>query len=109
MPVITFVNYLKTISYIYEFDEETAEYCYASEDVSKIWCYPMPNYIGSAAASMTWGRIYFSAQFTYNWFYFRSNDAFNEKHLDIPEYLDDLHFQGSFHDWILKGLLVYKF
>ena len=104
MPVITVFNYLKTITYEYNENGQ-----YSSESVSRVLCYPMPNFIGGAAVSLTLGRIYFSTQFTYNWFYFRSNDAFNEKHLDIPEYLDDLHFQGSFHNWILKGLLVYKF
>ena len=104
MPVITLVNYLKTTSY--EYDDEGN---YSGEKVSKIWCYPMPNYIGSAALSLTFGRIYFSAQFTYNWFYFRSNDAFVIKKMDLPDYVDDLTFQGSFRDWTVKGLLVYRF
>jgi len=103
IPVITFCNYLKTVSYQYE------EGLYNGEKVSKIWCHPMPNYIGSAAASITLGRFYFSTQFTYNWFYFRSNVAFNANQLDIPDYVDDLNIKGSFHDWMLKGLLVYKF
>lgn len=104
MPVITLVNYLKTTSF--EYDEEGN---YSGEKVSKIWCYPMPNYLGSAAFSMTFGRIYFSAQFTYNWFYFRSNDAFVVKKMDLPDYVNDLTFQGSFNDWMAKGLLVYRF
>ena len=103
IPVITFCNYLKTVSYQYE------EGQYNGEKVSKIWCHPMPNYIGSAAASITLGRFYFSTQFTYNWFYFRSNVAFNANQLDIPDYVDDLTIKGSFHDWMLKGLLVYRF
>ena len=45
MPVITFVNFLKTVSHQYVISEET--------HVSKIWCYPTPNFIGSAAASLT--------------------------------------------------------
>ena len=103
MPMITVFNYLKTNTYQYDEDGQ-----YSGEKVSKVLCYPMPNYIGSAAACLILGRVYLSAQFTYNWFYFRSNDAFNEKHLDIPEYLDDLSYRGAFHDWMLKGLLVYK-
>ncbi len=104
MPVITMINYLKTTSY--EYDEEGK---YSGEKVSKIWCYPMPNYIGSAAFSMTFGRIYFSMQFTYNYFYFRSNDAFVVKKLELPDYVNDLTFQGFFNDWTAKGLLVYRF
>lgn len=109
MPVITFVNYLKTISYTYEYDEEAEEYYHAGDEVTKIWCYPMPNYIGSAAASMTFGRIFFSAQFTYNYFYFRSNNAFSSTQIDIPNYVNDLKIKGSFHDWLLKGMVVYRF
>lgn len=104
MPVITLVNYLTTTSY--EYDDEGN---YSGEKISKIWCYPMPNYIGSAAISLTFGRIYFSTQYTYNWFYFRSNDAFVIKKMDLPDYVDDLTFQGSFRDWTVKGLLVYRF
>ena len=69
----------------------------------------MPNYIGSAAVSLTLGRIYISTQFTYNHFYFHSNIAFNGNHIEIPDYVDDLSFSGSFHDWTLKGLVVYSF
>lgn len=104
MPVITMVNYLKTTSYEYDEDGNCT-----GEKVSNIWCYPMPNYIGSAAISLTLGRIYFSTQFTYNWFYFRSSDAFNAKKLDLPDYVDDLSYSGSFRDWMVKGLLVYRF
>ena len=104
MPVITLVNYLKTT--LYEYDGEGD---YSGEKNSRIWCYPMPNYLGSAAFSMTFGRIYFSAQFTYNWFYFRSNDAFVINKLDLPDYVDDLNYQGSIRDWTAKGLLVYRF
>lgn len=109
MPVITFVNYLRTTSYEYGFDEETGEIHNTGEKESKIWCYPVPNYIGSAAISLTMGRIYFSTQFTYNRFYFRSRDAFDASQMDIPDYVDDLSFRGIFHDWMLKGLLVYRF
>jgi hypothetical protein len=109
MPVITFFNYLKTTSYEYGFDEETGEIYNAGEKVSKIWCYPMPNYIGSAAIGFTFNRFFFSTQFTYNRFYFRSRDAFDASQMDIPDYVDDLNFRGTFHDWMLKGLLVYRF
>ena len=98
MPVITLFNYLKTTSY-----ENLGE------KVSKIMCYPVPNYIGSAAVSLTVGRVYFSTQFTYNRFFFRSRDAFNNSQLEIPEYLTDLDYRGIFHDWMLKGLVAYRF
>ena len=58
----------------------------------------MPNYIGSAAASLTWNR-----------FYFRSSDAVDVNQLNLPDYVDDISFRGIFHDWMLKGLLVYRF
>ena len=104
LPVITMVNYLKTISY--EFDETGQQ---TGEKVSRIWCYPMPNYIGNAAISLTMGRIYFSTQFTYNYFYFRSNDALDASKMDLPDYVYDIVFRGAFHDWTVKGLLVYRF
>ena len=104
MPMLTLFNYLKTTAYKYDEDGK-----YSGEKVSKVLCYPMPNYIGSAAASLTIGRFYFSTQFTYNRFYFRSRDAFDASQMDIPEYVDDLSFRGVFHDWMLKGLLVYRF
>ena len=109
MPVITLVNYLKTTSYEYGSDEETNEVYSTGEKISKIWCYPMPNYIGSAAFSLTMWRFFFSTQFTYNRFYFRSRDAFNASQMDLPNYVDDLSFRGTFHDWMLKGILVYRF
>lgn len=104
MPMLTLFNYLKTTAY--EYDEEGR---YSGEKVSKLLCYPMPNYIGSAAASLTMGRFYFSTQFTYNRFYFRSRDAFDASQMNITEILDDLSFRGTFHDWMLKGILVYRF
>ena len=109
MPVITLCNYLKTTSYEYGFDEEMEDINHTGEKVSKIWCYPMPNYIGSAAIGFTFNRFFFSTQFTYNRFYFRSRDAFNASQMNIPGYVDDLSFRGVFHDWMLKGLLVYRF
>ncbi len=103
MPVITLFNYLKTTSY--EYDEDMN----LGEKTSKVMCYPMPNYIGSAAVSLTMGRVYFSTQFTYNRFFFRSRDAINNSQLEIPDNLTDLDYRGIFHDWMLKGLLVYRF
>ena len=104
MPMLTFVNYLKTTSYEYD---ESWQHC--GEEVSKIWCYPMPNFIGSAAVSLTLGRIYISTQFTYNRFFFRSRDAFNTSQMQFSEYLENFDFRGTFHDWTLKGLLVYRY
>lgn len=104
MPVLTALNYLKTT--IYEMDEEGNA---TDEMVSKIWCYPTPNFIASAAASLTFGRFYFSTQFMYNRSYFRSRDAFNKSQTNLQYDLDDLNFRGIFHDWTLKGLLVYRF
>jgi hypothetical protein len=104
LPVITFFNYLKTTAY--EFDEEGNN---IGQNVSKIYCYPMPNFIGSASLSMTLDRFFISTQFVYNWFYFRSTDAYNASKLQIPDGVDDIVFRGSFHDWTLKVLFVYKF
>lgn len=104
MPVITLANYLETTSYTYDVEGH-----HTGDRVSKVWCYPMPNYIGSAAASLTWNRFFFSTQFTYNRFYFRSSDAVDVNQLNLPDYVDDISFRGVFHDWMLKGLLVYRF
>ena len=109
MPVITLANYLKTTSYEYGYDEVTNEIYNTGEKVSKIWCYPMPNYIGSAAVGLTMWRFFFSTQFTYNRFYFRSRDAFDVSQFDFPDYVDDISFRGTFHDWMLKGILIYRF
>ena len=109
MPVITLVNYLKTTSYEYGYDEVTSDVYNTGEKVSKIWCYPMPNYIGSAAVGLTMWRFFFSTQFTYNRFYFRSRDAFDVSQFDFPDYVDDINFRGTFHDWMLKGILIYRF
>lgn len=105
LPVITLGNYLKTITYTY--DEESN---HTGEKVYKVWCHPVPNYIGSVAASLTWNQFYFTTQFTYNRFFFRSRDAFNTTQFDLSEYdLHDVGFHGTFHDWTLKGLFVYRF
>lgn len=104
MPMLTLFNYLKTTSY--EYDDNGK---YTGEVVTKVLCYPVPNYIGSAAVGFTFNRWFFTAQFTYNRFYFRSRDAFNSSIVNTYEYLDDLGFRGIFHDWMLKGMLVYRF
>lgn len=104
MPVLTLVNRMRTS--MYEWDEEGHP---TNEKINRIWCYPVPNYIGSAAVSLTMWRFYFSTQFTYNRFYFHSSHAFDTSQMDIPDYVDDLNFKGTFHDWMLKGMLVYRF
>lgn len=104
MPMLTVFNYLKTTTY--EYDEDGN---YSSKRVSKVLCYPVPNYIGSVAVSLTFNRFYFSTQFTYNRFYFRSRDALNANQTYTQYDLDDLDFRGTFHDWMLKGMLVYRF
>ena len=104
MPVITLANYLKTTSYAYDVEGH-----HTGERISKVWCYPMPNYIGSAAGSLAWGRFFFSAQFTYNRFYFRSRDAVDVSQLNVPDYVGNVRFHGIFHDWLVKGSLVYRF
>ena len=107
LPVITLANYLKVTAYTYTEGQHTGE------QVSKVWCYPMPNYIGSAAASLTLGRLYFSTQFTYNCYYFRSHDAVDVSQQivfdDIQDIVDDAGFRGLFHDWLLKGSIMYRF
>jgi hypothetical protein len=104
MPILTAVNFLKTTSYRYD-DEGNC----VGEKNSSVWCYPVPNFIGSAAASITLGRFYFTTQFIYNRFYFRSRDAFDAGQMDLPDYVEDINFAGTFRDWTLKGLLVYRF
>lgn len=104
MPILTAVNFLKTTSYRYD-DEGNC----VGEKYSSVWCYPVPNFIGSAAASITLGRFYFTTQFIYNRFYFRSRDAFDAGQMDLPDYVEDINFAGTFRDWTLKGLLVYRF
>ena len=104
MTVLTAFNYLKTTEY--EHDEGGA--LIGSND-SKEYCYPVPNFIANAATSFTLDRFYLSAQFSYNRFYFRSRDAIKSNTLNIPDVVDDLSFRGFFHDWALKGILVYRF
>jgi hypothetical protein len=40
---------------------------------------------------------------------FRSRDAINNSQLEIPDNLTDLDYRGIFHDWMLKGLVAYRF
>lgn len=104
LPVLTIVNYLKTTSYRFNEDGH-----FIGQKVSKFFCYPMPNFIGTAALGMTLDRFFLSAQFSYNWFFFLSSSAYDTKKLQIPDYVDDISFRGSFHDWNLKFLFTYKF
>jgi len=104
MPVLTVVNYLKT--YLYQFDDN--EYL-SGLKISKIFCYPIPNFIANSALGITLDRFFISAQFTYNYFFYHSSSAFNAKKLQIPDYVDDISFHGSFHDWNMKILFTYKF
>lgn len=105
MPVLTAFNYVKTTSY--QFDEETGEP--VEDDISTIYCYPMPNIIGSSAISLTLDRFFLSTQFSYNWFYFHSAQAIDRTALPISAYVDDITFRGSFYNWNLKLLFTYKF
>lgn len=104
MPMLTALNFLKTTSYC---NDEAGNYIGKKD--SRVWCHPVPNFIGSAAASITLGRLYFSTQFSYNRFYFRSQDAFDGSQMDLPDNVNGINFTGSFRDWTLKGLLVYRF
>ena len=103
LPVITAFNYLKTISY----HQDTGEPI--EDDISTIYCYPMPNFIGNSAISLTLDRFFISTQFTYNWFYFHSAQAIDPTSLPISAQVDDISFRGSFYNWNLKLLFMYKF
>lgn len=104
LPVLTVVNYLKT--YSYRFDDNGN---LSGQKVSKVFCYPIPNFIGSTALGITLDRFFLSAQFTYNYFFFLSSSAYDAKKLKIPDYVDDISFHGSFHEWNMKILFTYKF
>lgn len=104
MPVISVFNYLKTISFEYN----NAGEC-VGKKVSKVYCYPMPSYIGSAALGMTLDRFFLSAQFTYNLFYFYNPRAVKAEQLHIPGFEGISKFYGSFHDWKVKVMFTYKF
>jgi len=104
LPVITAFNYLKTTRYQYD-ENGNLE----GKIESKAYCYPMPNFVGSTAFAMTLDRFFISTQFVYNWFYFRSSDAFRSGNLHVPSFVDNLSFQGSLHNWTVKLLFTYKF
>lgn len=104
LPVITAFNYLKTTSYQYNDEGEPIE-----DNISTIFCYPMPNFIGSSAISLTLDRFFISTQFAYNWFYFHSAQAINPHDIPISPNVDDIAFRGSFSNWNLKLLFTYKF
>ena len=104
LPVITAVNYLRIKDYEYNENAEKV-----GETVSKAFCYPMPNFVGGTAVAMTLDRFFISTQFVYNWFYFRSSDAFRSGNLQISSSVEDLSFRGSFHNWTAKLLFTYKF
>lgn len=70
-----------------------------SGHVSKVLSYA--NYIGSAVFSLGWNRFFFSIQFTYNRFYFRSRNAFDASQLNVRDYVNDISFKGTLHDWML--------
>ena len=103
-PHDTVFDYLRTKNYL--FDEEGFLRGYRE---SKVFCYPMPNVIGSAALGMTLDRFFISAQFTYHWFYFLSISAYDSQKLQLPYELENIRFRGSFHDWTLNILFTYKF
>lgn len=104
LPVLTVFDYLRVKNYL--FDEEGFLHGYRE---SKVFCYPMPNVIGTAALGMTLDRFFISAQFTYNWFYFLSISAYDSQKLQLPYELENIRFRGSFHDWTLNFLFAYKF
>lgn len=104
LPGLTAFNYLKTTSYRYNENKE-----HIGQKVSKKICYPMPNFIGTAALGMTLDRFFLSAQFSFNWFFFLSSSAYNIEKENIPDIMDNISFRGSLHDWNLKILFSYKF
>lgn len=104
LPVITALNYLKIKDYKYNENAEKV-----GETVSKAFCYPMPNFVGGTAVAITLDRFFISTQFVYNWFYFRSPDAFRYSNLQLPFQVEDLSYRGSFHNWKVKLLFTYKF
>jgi len=104
MPVISVFNYLKTVSFEYNNVGECV-----GKKVSKVYCYPMPSYIGNAAVGMTLDRFFLSAQFTYNLFCFYTPRAVKAEQLLIPGFEGYSKFYGSFHDWKVKVMFTYKF
>ena len=104
LPVITFFDYLRTTSYVYDENGN-----HSGKKESNVFCYPMPNVIGSGALGITLDRCFISTQFVYNWFFFLSTSAYDRSKLKIPDYVDKVRFNGSFYDWTLKILFTYKF
>lgn len=104
MPVISVFNYLKTVSFEYNNVGECV-----GKKVSKVYCYPMPSYIGNAAVGMTLDRFFLSAQFTYNLFCFYTPRAVKAEQLLISGFEGYSKFYGSFHDWKVKVMFTYKF
>ena len=104
MPVLSLFNTLETASY--EFDEEGND---IGNKLSRLFCFPSPNFISSSAISLTIDRFFISTEFAYNWFYFHSAHAMNPNNFSISTDVEDLTFHGSFHNWNLKLLFTYKF
>jgi hypothetical protein len=104
MPVFTAFNYLKTTSYQYNEEGEPIK-----DNLFNIFSYPMPNFIGSSAFSLTLDRFFFSTQFSYNWFYFLSAQSVNPYALPNSPNLENLTYNSSFNNWNLKLLFTYKF
>lgn len=104
LPVLTTFNYLKTTAYEYN------EYGnYMAKAVSRIYCYPIPNFIGSTAVSLTLDRFFISTQFVYNGFYFHSLQSAQPINLPISYEVENLILRGTIHNWNLKLLFTYKF
>lgn len=119
MPVISLVNFMQTEAYIEDVQfYDSTEFDVKTLKTSNIWCYPMPNMIGSAGLSMTWGRFYFTTILNFNWFYFRSQDAVNPNKYDAPniniegvdgQILSDVKIRCQLYNWTLAAKLVYRF
>ena len=103
LPVLTALNYIKTTSYNYDNEE------LSGANSSNIFCYPMPNFIGSTALGITLDRFFISARFVYDWFYFHSDYAFNAEDQHISDRVDELALRGSIRNWSAKLLFTYKF
>jgi hypothetical protein len=104
LPVLTAFNYMKIKTFELTDDNNTLE-----ERNSTTFCYPMPNIIGSSAVGLTLGRFFISAQFVYDWSYFRSGQAINTISFPDKPSLEDLSISGAFNYWKLKLLFTYKF
>ena len=80
-----------------------------AKNVSRMYCYPIPNFIGSAAAGLTLDRFFISAQFVYNCFYFHSLQSARPNILPTSYEVENLTFRGTIHNWNLKLFFTYKF